>query len=33
VFGEQALPDLIGAGIDCIEHGTGLSPSSWTRWR
>jgi imidazolonepropionase-like amidohydrolase len=25
VFGEQALPDLIGAGIDCIEHGTGLS--------
>ena len=26
VFGEDALPDLIGAGIDCIEHGTGLSP-------
>jgi imidazolonepropionase-like amidohydrolase len=26
VFGEQALPDLIGSGIDCIEHGTGLSP-------
>ncbi len=25
VFGEAALPDLIGAGIDCIEHGTGLS--------
>jgi imidazolonepropionase-like amidohydrolase len=25
VFGEDALPDLIGAGIDCIEHGTGLS--------
>lgn len=25
VFGEQALPDLIAAGIDCIEHGTGLS--------
>jgi imidazolonepropionase-like amidohydrolase len=25
VFGEQALPDLLGAGIDCIEHGTGLS--------
>jgi imidazolonepropionase-like amidohydrolase len=24
VFGEQALPDLIDAGIDCIEHGTGL---------
>ena len=26
VFGEQALPDLLDAGIDCIEHGTGLSP-------
>ncbi|MDQ3886848.1 MAG: amidohydrolase family protein [Actinomycetota bacterium] len=25
VFGEDALPGLIGAGIDCIEHGTGLS--------
>lgn len=25
VFGEHALPDLIRAGIDCIEHGTGLS--------
>ena len=25
VFGEEALPDLIEAGIDCIEHGTGLS--------
>jgi imidazolonepropionase-like amidohydrolase len=25
VFGEEALPDLIGAGIDCIEHGTGLT--------
>ncbi len=25
VFGEPALPDLIEAGIDCIEHGTGLS--------
>jgi imidazolonepropionase-like amidohydrolase len=25
VFGEDALPDLIGAGIDCLEHGTGLS--------
>ncbi|TCP51991.1 imidazolonepropionase-like amidohydrolase [Tamaricihabitans halophyticus] len=24
VFGEDALPGLIGAGIDCIEHGTGL---------
>jgi imidazolonepropionase-like amidohydrolase len=26
VFGEDALPDLLGAGIDGIEHGTGLSP-------
>ncbi len=25
VFGAEALPDLIGAGIDCIEHGTGLT--------
>jgi imidazolonepropionase-like amidohydrolase len=25
VFGAEALPDLIAAGIDCIEHGTGLS--------
>ncbi|WP_199430320.1 amidohydrolase family protein [Qaidamihabitans albus] len=25
VFGEQALPGLVHAGIDCIEHGTGLS--------
>ena len=25
-FGEAALPDLIAAGIDCIEHGTGISP-------
>ncbi|MGD9959841.1 amidohydrolase family protein [Nocardioides sp.] len=25
VFGEAALPALIAAGIDCIEHGTGLS--------
>ncbi|MDP9395750.1 MAG: amidohydrolase family protein [Actinomycetota bacterium] len=24
VFGEDALPDLLDAGIDCIEHGTGL---------
>ncbi len=24
VFGEQALPDLLEAGIDGIEHGTGL---------
>jgi imidazolonepropionase-like amidohydrolase len=25
VFGEEAMPDLIESGIDCIEHGTGLS--------
>lgn len=25
VFGEDALPGLIGAGIDCIEHGTGIT--------
>ena len=25
VFGEDALPGLIGAGIDCVEHGTGLT--------
>jgi imidazolonepropionase-like amidohydrolase len=25
VFGEEALPDLVAAGVDCLEHGTGLS--------
>ncbi|MFE3194552.1 amidohydrolase family protein [Nocardia sp. NPDC059240] len=25
VFGEDALPGLLGAGIDCLEHGTGLT--------
>ncbi len=25
VFGSDALPGLVGAGIDCIEHGTGAS--------
>ncbi|GLW94526.1 amidohydrolase family protein [Actinokineospora globicatena] len=25
VFGEEALPGLVNAGIDCIEHGTGLT--------
>jgi imidazolonepropionase-like amidohydrolase len=24
-FCEEALPDLLDAGVDCIEHGTGLS--------
>jgi imidazolonepropionase-like amidohydrolase len=28
VFGEEALPGLIEAGIDCIEHGTGLTDES-----
>lgn len=28
VFGEDALPDLLAAGIDCIEHGTGLTPDT-----
>jgi imidazolonepropionase-like amidohydrolase len=25
VFGEHALPDLVESGIDCIEHGSGLT--------
>ena len=25
MFGTDALPGLINAGIDCIEHGTGLT--------
>jgi imidazolonepropionase-like amidohydrolase len=25
VFGEDALPGLVRAGIDCLEHGTGLT--------
>ncbi|WP_290049967.1 amidohydrolase family protein [Amycolatopsis solani] len=25
VFGEAALPGLLASGIDCLEHGTGLS--------
>jgi imidazolonepropionase-like amidohydrolase len=25
VFGADSLPDLLDAGIDCLEHGTGLS--------
>ncbi len=28
VFGEQALEELVGVGIDGIEHGTGLSPET-----
>ncbi|OLE28603.1 MAG: hypothetical protein AUG49_01855 [Catenulispora sp. 13_1_20CM_3_70_7] len=30
VFGADALPGLITAGIDCIEHGTGLSADTIT---
>ena len=30
VFGEDALPGLIKAGIDCIEHGTGLTEDTIT---
>ncbi|PSL58210.1 imidazolonepropionase-like amidohydrolase [Saccharothrix carnea] len=28
VFGEEALPALLNAGIDCIEHGTGLTDAT-----
>jgi imidazolonepropionase-like amidohydrolase len=31
VFGEDALPGLIDAGIDCIEHGTGLTDDTIER--
>jgi imidazolonepropionase-like amidohydrolase len=27
-FGEDCLPDLLGAGIDGIEHATGLTPET-----
>lgn len=30
VFGADALPGLIAAGIDCIEHGTGLTEDTIT---
>ena len=35
VFGEEALPDLIAAGVDSIEHGTGLDDADLdaTSWR
>ncbi|MBM7786744.1 amidohydrolase family protein [Tenggerimyces flavus] len=26
VFGTEAMPDLVAAGIDCLEHGVGLTP-------
>jgi imidazolonepropionase-like amidohydrolase len=25
VFGEEAIPGLLAAGVDCLEHGTGLT--------
>lgn len=28
VFGEEALPDLIAAGVDSIEHGTGIDETT-----
>ncbi len=28
VFGEDALPDLVEAGIDCVEHATGLTAAT-----
>jgi imidazolonepropionase-like amidohydrolase len=28
VFGEEALPDLIAAGVDSIEHGTGIDEAT-----
>lgn len=31
VFGESALPGLLDAGIDCLEHGTGLAGEQLTR--
>ena len=31
VFGEEALPDLIDAGIDCLEHGPGLDDTLLAR--
>ncbi|GAB2755963.1 amidohydrolase family protein [Salinifilum aidingensis] len=31
VFGEDALPGLLDAGIDCIEHGTGLTDGTIER--
>lgn len=27
-FGEDCLPDLVAAGVDCIEHATGLTAST-----
>ncbi len=30
VFGSDALPDLLAAGVDCVEHGTGLDDALLT---
>jgi imidazolonepropionase-like amidohydrolase len=27
-FSEEVLPDLLAAGVDCIEHGTGITPEA-----
>ena len=32
-FGEDCLPDLLAAGIDCIEHATGLTDATRARGR
>jgi imidazolonepropionase-like amidohydrolase len=31
VFGEDAIPGLLAAGIDCVEHGTGLTDDTIAR--
>jgi imidazolonepropionase-like amidohydrolase len=31
IFGEDGLDDLLAAGVDCIEHGTGLSDDQLAR--
>jgi imidazolonepropionase-like amidohydrolase len=31
VFGEEAIPGLLAAGIDCVEHGTGLTDDTIDR--
>jgi hypothetical protein len=32
VFGEEAVEELVDAGIDGIEHGTGMSEATVARW-
>ncbi len=31
VFGQDAVPDLLASGIDCLEHATGLEPATIAR--